>query len=343
MDSLTQIVLGAAAGEAALGKKAGNKAMLWGAIAGTIPDLDVIFKYTHGFVSSIDLHRGFSHSFVFSFLFAPVLGWIISRAHRKMEIGWRDWTKLAFWGLVTHPLLDNFTTWGVEFFWPFSEYRIAFNTVFVIDPLYTVPFLILMIWMMFVKRGTKRRARLLQWGIGLSTFYLLLAVGFKFMTISRFEKAFAENNIEVNRFITRPTPVNTIVWMAIAESDSGYFIGYSALTDHSRYKIPFRFYPHHKHKIAHLKDDPDLATLIRLSKGYYMVEEVNEKEWIFKDLRFGQNNVVLDDNARFLFSYRLKEENGKAVVSRIRPTVENFSTVIAALWQRIKGRKSDVP
>ena len=48
MDSLTQIVLGASVGEAALGRKVGNRAMVWGAIAGTIPDLDVI---SNGWVS----------------------------------------------------------------------------------------------------------------------------------------------------------------------------------------------------------------------------------------------------------------------------------------------------
>ena len=41
MDSITQIVLGAACGEAVLGKKIGNRALLFGAIGGTIPDLDV--------------------------------------------------------------------------------------------------------------------------------------------------------------------------------------------------------------------------------------------------------------------------------------------------------------
>ena len=72
MDSITQIVLGAAVGEAVLGKKVGNKAMLWGAIAGTIPDLDVIVGKFFQPITALEMHRGFSHSIIFALLFSPV-------------------------------------------------------------------------------------------------------------------------------------------------------------------------------------------------------------------------------------------------------------------------------
>ena len=77
MDSLTQIVLGAAVGEAVLGKKVGNKAMLYGAIAGTIPDLDTIVGKFLDPLTAIEIHRGISHSIVFSIAMAPLLGWLV--------------------------------------------------------------------------------------------------------------------------------------------------------------------------------------------------------------------------------------------------------------------------
>ena len=83
MDSLTQIVLGAAVGEAVLGRKVGNKAILYGAIAGTIPDLDTFAGSFVDTVTAIEIHRGFTHSIVFSVLFAPVFGWLISKVERK--------------------------------------------------------------------------------------------------------------------------------------------------------------------------------------------------------------------------------------------------------------------
>ena len=65
MDSLTQIVLGAAVGELVLGRKVGNKAMIYGAVAGTIPDLDVFIGNFYDTVTALEIHRGFSHSIVF--------------------------------------------------------------------------------------------------------------------------------------------------------------------------------------------------------------------------------------------------------------------------------------
>ena len=82
MDSLTQIVLGAAVGEAVLGRKVGNKAILWGAVAGTIPDLDVLSKYFVDEVTALEMHRGFSHSILFSLLFAPIFGFLIKKCER---------------------------------------------------------------------------------------------------------------------------------------------------------------------------------------------------------------------------------------------------------------------
>ena len=145
MDSLTQIVLGAAVGEAVLGKKVGNKAMLFGAIAGTIPDLDVLTRFlSNDALTAIEWHRGFSHSIVFSMIFAPIFGWLVYKIVPKKEATWKEWSWLMFWGLFTHPILDSFTTWGTQLFWPF-ETRLAFQNIFVIDPLYTLPFLFFLI------------------------------------------------------------------------------------------------------------------------------------------------------------------------------------------------------
>jgi inner membrane protein len=102
LDSLTQIVLGASVGEVVLGKKVGNKAILWGAIAGTIPDLDVLLRYFTDEISATQMHRGFSHSIVFAVLIAPLLGWIAKKIHFKLkEVSFKDWTKLFFWTTVT--------------------------------------------------------------------------------------------------------------------------------------------------------------------------------------------------------------------------------------------------
>ena len=154
MDSLTQIVLGAGIGEAVLGRKAGNKALLYGALAGTIPDFDVLASYFTDTVTALAIHRGFTHSIFFSILFAPVFGWIVSSYETYKNF--KSWSWLFFWAFLTHPILDAHTTWGTQLFWPF-DLRLAFKTIFVIDPLYTLPFLACLLLVLFQKRNSKKR------------------------------------------------------------------------------------------------------------------------------------------------------------------------------------------
>lgn len=97
MDSLTQIVLGAAVGEATLGKKVGNRAMLWGAIAGTIPDLDVFTRHFMDPISANLMHRGFTHSLLFCILLAPILGYAVKKSAR--------WSFIGFFAIITGYLL----------------------------------------------------------------------------------------------------------------------------------------------------------------------------------------------------------------------------------------------
>ena len=144
MDSLTQLTVGAACAEKIIGKEVGRKALVWGAVIGTLPDLDVFIKYSTDEITSTELHRGVSHSLVLSIAMAPILGWIAHKIHIKREATFKNGSWLFFWALVTHPLLDANTTWGTQFFWPF-DYRLAFKNIFVVDPLYTIPFLIFVV------------------------------------------------------------------------------------------------------------------------------------------------------------------------------------------------------
>ena len=185
MDSLTQIVLGAACGEAVLGKKIGNKALLFGAIGGTIPDLDVIVgSWIHGNeIDAMLFHRGFMHSFVFSIIAACLLGWFFHKLYNsKKRLGsttQKDWISLFFWSLFTHPILDCFTPYGTQIFAPFSNYRVAFNNIAVVDPIYTLPFLISMIVLMFFRRTSIKRRLWLKIGIGISSIYMIFTLGNK--------------------------------------------------------------------------------------------------------------------------------------------------------------------
>ena len=208
MDSLTQIVLGASVAEAVAGRKFGNKAILWGAIAGTIPDLDVFLRFLYHPIEASLVHRGFSHSLIFALLLSPLLAHFISKLY-KSENEYKKWLYLFFGAIVTHPILDMFTNYGTQFLWPLDT-RISFNTIFVLDPLYTVPFAFCVLICLFLRRDAKIRQRVNLIGLGYSSIYLIWGVSVKLFILSNSQSYFKEAGIQnTSRIIVIPMPLTS--------------------------------------------------------------------------------------------------------------------------------------
>ncbi len=334
MDSLTQIVLGAAVGEAILGKKIGNRAVLYGGIIGTIPDLDVFFGNFYDPITAVEIHRGFSHSFVFFALLSPLLGLLIARLERKNAVGLFSAIWMAFLCLATHAILDAFTTWGTQLFWP-HPYRAGIQSIFVIDPLYTLPFLFCLIMAMRLPRESETRRKWNRIGLWLSTGYLFLTVIVKQVTTDIFETSLATKSIYYDRLIVKPAPLNIILWNANIETAEGYWLGDYSYFDTS--PIRYTFYPRGEDKIAHIKDSETIKKLIRISEGWYVITKRGDKLF-FNDLRFGLLN---DDvkNPEFVFSYEIIDHNGTITAreSDNKGGREGMQ-VLKKLVERIKGR-----
>src|SRR5690554_4622114 len=222
MDSVTQIVLGAAVGEAVLGKKIGNKAMALGAIAGTIPDLDVLSSHFTDTVNALEIHRGFTHSIIFSIAFGLFFAWMCTKWDKRARL--KEWFLFWFMCFVTHPLLDAHTTWGTQLFWPF-DIRLAFKNIFVIDPLYTLPFLIFLILAMFQKKDNPKRQFYNRTGLIVSSSYLALTFLLKGISFYQFTDALEQQNITYQEIETKPAPLNTILWVANVKREDDFLIG----------------------------------------------------------------------------------------------------------------------
>lgn len=332
MDSLTQIVLGASVGEAVLGKKVGNKALLYGAIAGTIPDLDVLARNFTDTVTAIEWHRGFSHSIFFSLLFAPIFGWLISRIERKSDTTWQDWSKLMFWGLFTHPVLDAFTTWGTQLFWPF-DVRLAFQNIFVIDPLYTLPFLVFLILVLFQKRSSPKRSKYNNLGLLVSSSYLLLTLVLKGLAYTKFTNSLEEQGIDYIAMDTRPTPFNSILWTANIDTADAYLMGSYSFFDSQ--PIQFSSYPKNHQLLGSLATNKKIERLKHIVEGWYTITKRND-QLFFNDLRFGL--ISLDsEEERFAFSYHIIPKGEEIVIEEAPKLRSDAKHLLAALWLRIWG------
>lgn len=287
MDSLTQIVLGGAIGELVAGRKLGNKAILWGAIAGTIPDLDVIFSQMYHVTEGSLVHRGFSHSLLFALLSSPIFAFLTFKIYKK-KFTYKTWLILFFFSIVTHPMLDVFTNYGTQFFWPF-DWRITFNTVYVIDPLYTVPFMICVIMCLRLDENSKRRRRINAIGLIYSTLYLMWGVGVKLMVYSDSDKYFKDNNLEVGRILVTPMPLTSFYWMILGEGKDNYYIIHHSLfskKDVKEYvtikanKELIKEFNWPENKTKHNRD------MLHFTDGYYAIHPTHTG-YKFYDMRFG--------------------------------------------------------
>jgi inner membrane protein len=333
MDLVTQTVLGGAVGELVLGKKAGNKAMVWGAIGGLIPDLDVLVAPFFSVVDGLFVHRGFSHSLVFAFLLGPLLGWFIHRVHWKMNITWREWTRLSFWSLFTHPLLDYFTTYGTGAFLPFSNYRVELGTIGIVDIFYTVPLVLVLFINPFLRRSAVLRRRLVVGSLFLTSFYLLGTVGNKLYMNTVFKDTFAQQGIAYDRYKTAPLPLSNFLWMGMAEVDSGYYMALHSNFDSDK-PTEFMYIPRNEAKLGAIAGDAGVQKLIRFSKGYYHVNE-DENGLYLADLRFGK--MGLDENAGFVFKFYLQNEVGEVAIRESTESRSMEDAQFSAFLARIKG------
>lgn len=149
MDPISQAALGAIAARVAAPRTLVGPVLLLGAVAGAMPDIDVVFSAPDDFFRMVRVHRGITHSLFFAFTAGPILGWLIARWRAHKEGGppnTRGWILAITAAVLSHPLLDVLTPYGTQLLQPFSDARLAIHAMPIIDPLYTTVLLIGCIW-----------------------------------------------------------------------------------------------------------------------------------------------------------------------------------------------------
>ncbi|MCB9353652.1 MAG: metal-dependent hydrolase [Saprospiraceae bacterium] len=412
MDSLTQIVLGAACGEVVAGKKLGNRAMLWGAVGGTIPDLDVFANFFTDELTATAFHRGFMHSFLFAVLapwvlakltqwfygediyrrrgfkavsmtiwllfyigaaaginFIPVLlgeglswyillptlalgGWFAwklwfdywKRDLSLVEASYGTWVSLFFWSIFTHPILDCFTNWGTQVFQPFNDYRVQWNTVSVVDPICTLPFLICLVVASRIARGKRLRAVWNYAGLAWFCGYLLIyTLWHKSLVDRAFEQALQEKGLHYTRFQTNPTIFNNIVWAGTAEGDTAYYFGLYGFNDRKPGFNSISTIPKYHNRLDVIPPHDRVYRFLHwFTNDYYNVLPYSGDTLQVNDLRFGLMGDTLRGN-NYVFPF-LVYKNGKGEWeltqnNRNRENLEASERSMGELWERVKGEE----
>lgn len=301
MDSLTQFALGAAVSTLCLGKTLGpRKAAILGGILGTLPDLDVFLPFDTP-VDAFVLHRGWTHSIFVHALAAPLIGEFLVRTvstlrdHRALV-----WTTV-FLCLATHALIDAMTVYGTRVFWPIYPDPVGVGSIFIIDPLFTLPLLLVVIWALARKESSVRLRRGLIAALSFSTAYLGLGVGLQAIMQERAKTVFARAGLEPAQVFAIAAPFNTVVWKVIGLEDDKYHNVYLSFLDGTAEP---RIYSHPRHPdlIACLQDKDTVAKLRWFSRGFYRADLEGDTV-VMSDLRMG----LTPD---YVFRFAVAEQTG---------------------------------
>ena len=322
MDSLTQLTFGAACGEAILGKKVGRKALVWGAILGTLPDLDVFIPLGSP-VDDFVYHRGFSHSLFLLTALSPVFAWLITKFHRDTKPLFNKWMLLTFVVLNGSVLLDLFTIYGTQIFWPLDTTPHAVPALFIIDPLFTLPILIGVSAALFLKNY-----RLNFIGLCLSLAYLIWALGVSVFINGKMEEKLNEQGVPYSQFISSPAPFTTLLWRTVGIHNDQYFETYYSLFDGDA-PLSVNFYPRNLSLMKGMDEHPPVAKLEKFTRGYFAMSE-NNGSIAMTDLRMGSE-------PNYVFQFQVAElEGSKNIPTKpIRLQAVRDWSQLPWLWERI--------
>ena len=336
MDSLTHIVLGACIGEAFAGRQVGRKAMLWGALMQSIPDIDFVASFWMNPVNDLLAHRGFTHSFLFIIIVAPLVALVAERWHRPHDISLKKWILFFATEMVVHVLLDGLNNYGTGWFEPFSHYRASLNLMFVADPLFSIWTFIAFVLLLFKRKDYRRRMRWVKISLVLSVAYIGVGIFNKTSVDHTVKSIAAKQGIQYNRYFSTPTPLNNLLWYVVMEDSLGYHLGYRSVFERGD-SMNFTWFARNEDFLKPLENIEDAHRLVRFSQGYYTIEKW-DSTLVFNDLRFGQMLGWKYPNARFVFHYYLQKPDDNAMVVQ-RGRFSNWNREeVYALLRRIRGR-----
>ena len=391
MDSLSQLALGAAVSVAVMGRRTAPwKAAVWGGVLGTLPDLDALIDHGDPVLNMV-LHRAETHALFWQSLAALPLAVLITFLTRPgpvwpagggvtaapgMQVAGYSpasrWTAFPAWlltvwlVLVTHALLDAMTVYGTRLALPFSAHPYGVGSIFIIDPLYTLPLLLGLLATLLSRSGRTvgpadapergdaveasprsrvgRRGQAGRWnlmGLALSTAYLGWSAAVQHHVAGRVHAQLAQGPEagSVERVLVTPTPFNTALWRVLVMRPDRYEEGFYALADRGR-PVRLRAYARDAELFKQVQAMESVGHIAAFSRGFFSVDERDGVVRI-TDLRMGQEPA-------YVFSFEVARRG--SALQALQPTRSvggrgdiDVAAGLRWLWARAGGQDLDPP
>lgn len=335
MDSLTHLFYGGVIAAAIAPKQHRRAALLAGMALNTLPDLDVLpLMFSDDPVVRMTWHRSVTHSW----LVLPLIAWALWAFFRsrggRVAAEPRRWWWVIFVCLMAHPLLDCFTVYGTQLLWPLPMRPLMWSSLFIVDPLFTLPWLLAFVVAWFA-RARRLAQHVLVAGIALGTAY----VGWSLLAKQQVERAAGTalasiNLAEAPRFSV-PMPLTPWRWNVVAMTRDGYVEGKRSLSDAG----PMRFAAHRSdvQALATAAEIPSVQRLGWFNHGF-MRADVRDGQLQLADLRMG-----VEPDYAFRFGVAMRERDGWHAITPVDVDREKTKEALRQFWKRWRDRDQNPP
>ena len=229
MDPVTQGAFGAIFSQTISNKKKILFGSIVGCFAGLAPDLDIFIRSASDPLLKLEYHRQFTHSLIFIPIGALIVTFF-SRLLFKKYLSWGETYFFSFIGFATHGLLDACTSYGTQLLWPFTDERISWNYISVVDLFLTIPVILAIIFAIIMKNKY-----ITLFGI----VYILVYLTFGAYQENRAQfvgKSIANLRGHESKDLTaKPSLGNLFLWKTIYEDDGFYYVDAVRLFSKSEY------------------------------------------------------------------------------------------------------------
>ena len=332
MDGFTHVFLGAAIGTVTIGRKVGaRKGALIGGLMAELPDVDFFFPVD----TPIDVfveHRGPTHSVVTYALTAPIFGEALRYVDRRLrDLRWFCYG-FAFLVLSSHGLLDGFTTYGTRLLWPIFNTPISWSSIFIIDPIYTLPLLLAFIFSLASKTPdykeplSRRTQRVAAAALTLTSAYMAWTLMAMDIARGKIMDSLAAGGARYERVTVMPMPFNPLLWRGLAVDGARYFNVYVSLLDDG--PAALHEHPRDDKLIAALAGNESLGKIEWFSRGFFTARE--EDGVIYAtDLRVG-------NEPNYVLNFEIARRNSEAIVATppVRLRAKRDLSGLDWIWRR---------
>ncbi len=334
MDSLTQIALGASIGVAVMGRRtAAWKAALWGGVAGLLPDLDVLLDHGDPVLNMV-LHRAETHALFWLAWASGPLAWLVARLSGEPAL-WRRWWLAIGLALLTHPILDWFTIYGTQLFLPFTDEALGLGSLFIIDPLYSLPLMVGVVWAL---RSSPVGWRANTWALVWSCGYIAWSVVAQQHVLQHAHTSLRAAGLSTDRVFATPAPFNTVLWRVVAVDGEHLHEGFYSLMDDGR-PVRFDAFERGADLLEKQAAHPQVQRLQRFADGFVSLRQDDSGDLWLSDWRMGQY-----PNFVFTFNIGPRWTPGQTPpVARQERRTMDVEAGLAWLWRRLQGEDVDPP